>query len=369
MSNDSAPAPQQQFQLGGQALIEGVMMRSPRYVAGAVRLPDGSIETRVELFQSVTKRHRWLGLPFLRGVVGMFEMLSLGMRYLNWSGSIALQAENDKKQVEENGVVAGDVPPTTPQGTPEYSNTALVAAATETNATEKSGPDALPLWTFLLTAMGSFGIGLLLFVALPNLIADWTLKRTTDNLIALNLFEGAVKLGIFIAYVWLIGKRPDIRRVFEYHGAEHKVVYAAENDRPLTPEGARPFDTPHPRCGTGFALLTVFVSIVCFVFLPWPDAHWKRVGWRFLLMPVVAGVSYEIIKLTIHPRWKALAHLILTPGMWLQRLTTEQPDDTQLEVACVAMRAVLDAEGAVIDTQGVEHLATAEHPVARAGSV
>lgn len=355
MSNDPAPAPQQQFQLGGQALIEGVMMRSPRYVAGAVRLPDGTIETKVELFQSITKRQRWLGLPFLRGVVGMFEMLSLGMRYLNWSGNIALQGEADKKKAEENAARADDTPVTAL----EYSGaaaTVVTEPATAIATTEKPAPDALPLWTFLLTAACSFGIGLLLFVALPNLITDWTLNHATDNLIALNLFEGAVKLLIFIAYVWLVGKRPDIRRVFEYHGAEHKVVYAAENDRPLTPEGARPFDTPHPRCGTGFALLTVFVSMALFVFLPWPEEHWKRVGWRFMLMPVVAGVSYEIIKLTIHPRWKALAQLILTPGMWLQRLTTNQPDDTQLEVACVAMRAVLDAEGA-------------EHPVARAGSV
>lgn len=382
MNNEStpgpspAPAPQTTFQLGGQALIEGVMMRSPRYVAGAVRHPDGTIETKVEMFQSITKRHKWLGLPFLRGVVGMFEMLSLGMRYLNWSGNIALQAENDKKKAEANIAAGGEMSggDTPGDGIPGAAATsgdtmggdtlagdtrndiqapganeapsatsAMVVAEPPVRA-EKSAPDALPLWTFILTATCSFGIGLLLFVALPNLITDWTLKRITNNLIALNTFEGAVKLAIFVAYIWLIGRRPDIRRVFEFHGAEHKVVYAVENDRPLTPEGARPFDTPHPRCGTGFALLTVFVSIICFVFLPWPEEHWIRVGWRFLLMPVVAGVSYEIIKLTIHPRWKSVAQLILTPGMWLQRLTTNQPDDVQLEVACVAMRAVLEAE-------------------------
>jgi len=341
------PKSQPTFQLGGQALIEGVMMRSPRYVAAAVRHPNGSIETRVELFQSITRRRRWMGLPFIRGVVGMFEMLALGMKYLNWSGNIALKAEADKQNAAKRAAAEarGEAP----------ADAEAATAGAAPGKKEKSPPEALPVWTFVLTAAGSFGIGLLLFVALPNLITDWTLKLATDNLIALNLFEGAVKLAIFVLYIYLIGLRPDIKRVFEFHGAEHKVVYAAENDRPLTPEGARPFDTPHPRCGTGFALLTVFVSIVCFVFLPWPDEHWLRVGWRFMLMPVVAGVSYEIIKLTIHPRWKKVAQVILTPGMWLQRLTTNQPDDEQLEVACVAMRAVIEAE-------------RSDHPVAARGT-
>jgi uncharacterized protein YqhQ len=199
---------------------------------------------------------------------------------------------------------------------------------------------------FLLTAAVSFSIGIALFVALPNILADHFLKPVTGNRVLLNLFEGAVKLAIFIAYVWIIGRKPDIRRVFEYHGAEHKVVYAAENDRPITPEGARPFDTPHPRCGTGFALLVIIVSIVCHTFLPWTEAHLPRVAMRLALLPVVAGVSYEILKLTSYPRWRGLAYIIMTPGMWLQRLTTRQPDDEQLEVSCVAMRAVLDAEAA-----------------------
>ncbi len=208
----------------------------------------------------------------------------------------------------------------------------------------KQAPPVLPLWMFLMTIAGSLGLGMLLFVALPNLVTDWTLKRATDDLISLNIFEGIVKLLIFIGYVYVIGLKPDIRRVFEYHGAEHKVVFAAENNLPITPESARPFDTPHPRCGTGFALLTVFVSVVCFVFLPWPEEHYKRVGWRLLLMPLVAGVSYEIIKLTLNPTFSGVAKAIMIPGMWLQRLTTRQPDDSQLEVSCAAMRAVMDAE-------------------------
>jgi uncharacterized protein YqhQ len=203
----------------------------------------------------------------------------------------------------------------------------------------------MPMWLFLLTVVGSFSLGIGLFVALPNLITDWTAAHYTQNRIQLNLVEGAVKLAIFVAYVALIGTKKDIRRVFEYHGAEHKVVFAVENGRPLTPDGARDFDTPHPRCGTGFALLTVFVSVICFSFLPWYEEHLPRVLWRLALLPVVAGISYEIIRLTVHPTLGPFAQKLMIPGMWLQRLTTRHPDDEQLEVSCEAMRVLLEAEG------------------------
>lgn len=202
----------------------------------------------------------------------------------------------------------------------------------------------MPVWLFALTVVGSFSLGVGLFVALPNLITDWAVKPLTHDRILLNLAEGAIKLAIFVAYVALIGTRPDIRRVFEYHGAEHKVVYAAENGRPITPEGARPFDTPHPRCGTGFALLTIVVSVICFSFLPWTQSHLPRVLWRLALMPLVAGVSFEIVKLTAHPTLGRFAQALMIPGLWMQRLTTRQPDDAQLEVSCAAMQAILDAE-------------------------
>lgn len=342
------PQSEQQFSLGGQALIEGVMMRSPRYVGAAVRRMDGSIETRLETFTPLTKKNPILGLPLVRGVFGLFEMLSLGMKYLQWSANVAMEDENRKKAAEnappvvedENASIADVARPD------NQVSTATVSIGDSEAEVQQTAPPPLPIWMFVLTACGSFGLGLLLFVALPNLVTDWTIKRVTgpDNLVILNLFEGLAKLLIFIGYVWLIGLKPDIKRVFEYHGAEHKVVFAAENHLTITPASARPFDTPHPRCGTGFALLTVFVSIVCFVFLPWPDEHWKRVGWRFMLMPLVAGISYEVIKMTLNPTFSGLAKAIMIPGMWLQRLTTREPDDEQLEVSCAAMRIVMEAE-------------------------
>lgn len=202
----------------------------------------------------------------------------------------------------------------------------------------------IPPWMFALTVAGSLGVGIFLFVLLPHWIAALTIGRSVSNGLIFNLAEGAIKLAIFVAYVWLIGRKPDIKRVFEYHGAEHKVVFAVENARPLTPAGARPFDTPHPRCGTGFALLTIMVSIVCFSFLPQFQSKISGALWRVALMPVVAGISYEIIKLTTHATLGKYAIFLMTPGLWLQRLTTRQPDDAQLEVSCAAMKAVLDAE-------------------------
>jgi uncharacterized protein YqhQ len=209
----------------------------------------------------------------------------------------------------------------------------------------------LPLRLFLLTLAGSLGLGLVLFVAVPFYVTSWLPGAWKENALAFALVEGAIKLAIFIAYVYLIGLRPDIRRIFEYHGAEHKVVYAAENHLPITPASARPFDTPHPRCGTGFALLTVVVSILCFTIPPLlTDVRLYEFLLRLAFLPIVAGVSYEILKLTVHPRFGWLAKIVMTPGMWLQRLTTRQPDDSQLEVSCAAMQAVLDAER---NTRGV----------------
>ena len=348
-----------QFQLGGQALIEGVMMRGPTHVGAAVRRSNGEIQSRVEPFDSILKRKPFLNIPFARGIIALFEMLALGMGYLNWSSELALQDEGKKKEGEAVLTVREPLTGTvvleeqTHQTQPERDgeNVAIREPVTTTHPPSQevetqTAPDkkALPIWLFLLTILGSLGVGVALFVALPNLVTDWIFRPLTDNRIALNGIEGLVKLAIFIGYVFIIGRRKNIKRVFEYHGAEHKVVYAVENGCPLTPAGARPFDTPHPRCGTGFALITVFVSVICFTFLPWGDSHVARIGLRLLLLPIVAGISYEIIKSTVNPKLAGLAMIVVKPGMWLQRLTTEEPSDEQLEVACEAMRVLLEKE-------------------------
>ncbi len=348
------------FQLGGQALIEGVMMRGPTHVGAAVRRSNGQIQSRVEPFDSILKRKPFLNIPFVRGIIALFEMLALGMGYLNWSSELALQDEGKKKAGEAaltvreplTGAVVLEEQTHTVQPERDGGNVAIAEPVTTTHPPSQeietqTAPDkkALPIWLFLLTILGSLGVGVALFVALPNLLTDWIFEPLLGkNRLALNGIEGLVKLAIFIGYVFIIGRRKNIKRVFEYHGAEHKVVYAVENGRPLTPAGARPFDTPHPRCGTGFALITVFVSVICFAFLPWGDSHVARIGLRLLLLPVVAGISYEIIKSTVNPRLSGLAMIVVKPGMWLQRLTTEEPSDDQLEVACEAMRVLLNKE-------------------------
>lgn len=321
-------------------------MRGPRFVGAAVRRADGSIQTRVEEFTSILKKRPYLNLPLVRGIFALVEMMRLGMGYLNWSSNLALEDESVRKAGEEpKKAIATFEEPLT--GTPILTETEP-ASKPGAEQDAKSG-NALPLWLFLITIAGSLGLGALLFVVTPNLITHFVFEPVLGNekrssVVALTFIEGSIKLCIFIAYVYLIGRREQIRRVFEYHGAEHKVVYAAENHCPITPAGARGFDTPHPRCGTGFALLTVVVSIFCYSVLPWPDNHFTRVGLRMCLLPLVAGISYEILKATVNPRLSALAILVVTPGMWLQRLTTEHPNDEQLEVACEAMRVLLEAE-------------------------
>ncbi len=319
-------------------------MRGPRFVGAAVRRKDGTIETRVEEFTSILKKRPYLNLPLVRGIFALGEMMKLGTGYLNWSSNLALEDEGNSEG--KTSVVTLEEPLS---GTPILSE--VVATDASTDANTANGPKKLPIWLFLLTILGSLGLGALLFVATPNLVAHFIFEPILGNekrssIMALTFIEGTVKLCIFIAYVYLIGRRKQIRRVFEYHGAEHKVVYAAENNCPLTPDGARPFDTPHPRCGTGFALLTVVVSVLIYSLLPWPDNHFARIGLRMCMLPLVAGISYEVLKATVNPRFGALAILVVTPGMWLQRLTTEEPNDEQLEVACEAMRVVIAAENA-----------------------
>lgn len=378
-----------QFQLGGQALIEGVMMRGPTHVGAAVRRADGTIQTRVEPFDSLFKTRPYLNVFLLRGIFALVEMMRLGTSYLQWSSEVALADQGRDSQTEplagapssssSNDASASSTASSGPLSSTAAAPSVAVAPSTSSGvgsvlvpivsawgegvaaplSSSKAKVSPLTALLFALTALLSFAIGALFFVVVPNFVAHFVFEPLIHNknpfvelsrlqIIALTLIEGAVKLAVFVIYVWAIGRRKAIRRLFGYHGAEHKVVYAVENNRPLTPDGARPFDTPHPRCGTGFALLTIFVGIFCYSFLPWPANHLLRVGLRLLMLPVVAGVSYEVLKATVNPRLSALALLVITPGMWLQRLTTSQPDDSQLEVACAAMKVLLDKENSLL---------------------
>ena len=284
--------------VGGQAVIEGVMMRGPGKLAVAVRKPNGEITVELKDAGSVSDRYPILKKPFLRGVVSLVESLSYGMKALSFSA----QASGEEEEGEES-----------------------------MSSLELAGTIAV-----------SVGLAVLLFVVLPT-GAMKLLQNEGFSPMVLNLCEGLLRLGIFLLYIWGISRQKDIQRVFQYHGAEHKTIYTYEHGLPLRVENVRPFSTLHPRCGTNFLMIVMLISIFIFTFLGWPSL-WERILSRILLMPVVAGISYEIIRFAGKHMDKPWVRAAILPGLALQKLTTRQPDDDQIEVAIASLKAVLPPE-------------------------
>jgi uncharacterized protein YqhQ len=282
--------------IGGQAVIEGVMMRAPRSLAVAVRRPDGAVAVLREPLRLLSDRWRLLRLPVVRGTPALLQSLSHGMRALRFSAAQAVAEEEVPNAV---GMVLA---------------TAVAVAA---------------------------GIGLFFLLPLALTQGFARLAPALGSGFTFNLVDGLVRLGIFLAYLSLIARWSEIRRVFEYHGAEHMVVSAYEHGDPLTVAGARVHSTRHPRCGTNFLLVVVAVSVFVFSFIPGPWGFVAKFVSRLALLPVVAGVAFEILRLGGRPRARWLA----VPGYWLQALTTRPPSDDQIEVALRALREVLDMEG------------------------
>ena len=276
--------------VGGQAVIEGVMMRGFGKVATAVREPGGNINVQVKPVSSIADRFPILKLPLLRGAVSLFESLILGMKSLSFSAQAA--GEEDEQLTDK-----------------ELIGTIILA----------------------------IGLACVLFVAIPTFAAKF-FHALTDDPIILNLAEGVLRLIIFLAYLFAISQMKDIQRVFQYHGAEHKTIFCYEADLPLTVENVKKFPRLHPRCGTAFLLIVMLVSIFVFAFLGWPEL-WIRILSRIILLPVVAGLSYEIIRFSARSQ-NSLVKLATLPGLWLQYLTTREPDDSMLEVAIKSLEAV-----------------------------
>ena len=276
--------------VGGQAVIEGVMMRGFGKVATAVREPDGNINVQVQNVSSIADKFPILKLPFLRGSVNLIESLVLGLKSLSFS---AQAAGEDDEQLSDKELI--------------------------------------------LTIIFAFVLAAVLFIAIPTFAAKF-LHEFTDDPFYFNLAEGFLRLIIFILYIAAISQTKDIQRVFQYHGAEHKTIFCYEADLPLTVENVKKFPRLHPRCGTAFLLIVMIVSIFVFAFLGWPDL-WLRILSRILLLPVVAGISYEIIRFAGRSQ-NSLVRLAVLPGLWLQYLTTREPDDSQIEVAIKSLEAV-----------------------------
>ena len=276
---------------GGQAVIEGVMMRGPRRIAVAVRSPDQQVIVRKEEFLSWGERLPFLRLPFLRGVVSLIESLKIGLDALTFSANAAAPEEEQMTPGQMTG-----------------------------------------------TLFFSAAVAIIFFVVLPTLAVDY-LKLAGLNPFMLNLSEGLLRIMILLGYIWSISLMPDIRRVLEYHGAEHKVINAYEAGEALTVDNARAQSRFHPRCGTSFLLFVAIVAILLFVLFGWPS-FWERLLIRLALLPVVAGVAYEFIRLSGRSNAAWLKPFIL-PGIWLQSLTTREPDDDQLEVAIRALKETM----------------------------
>ena len=280
--------------VGGQAVIEGVMMRGPKDVATAVRDPNGRIQVETHPVSSIADRYPIFKKPMLRGTVSLVESLVLGLRSLSYSAKMAGDEDEQLTDKEMAGTIIF----------------ALVLAS-------------------------------ILFIAIPTGAAKF-FHFITDDPVFLNLMEGFLRLAIFLAYIGGISRMKDIRRVFQYHGAEHKAIHCYEAGLPLTVANVQKFSRLHPRCGTNFLLIVMLVSIFVYAFLGWPSLI-ERIVSRILLLPVVAGISYELIRFagrTTNP----VALKLIKPGLWLQYLTTRPPQDDMVEVAIESLKAVLPAE-------------------------
>ena len=285
--------------IGGQAVLEGVMMRSLTGYSVAVRQPDGGVAVKQDKLVSITKKYPFLKLPVLRGSVVLIQSLILGMRALNFSATVATASE---------------------EGEPELSNWALAGSM---------------LFALLL------GVGLFILapLGLTNLIRHY-LAPGMGN-IAYNAIDGVIRAVFFFVYILSISFMGEIRRVFQYHGAEHKTVYTFEANEELTVENARTKSTLHPRCGTSFLMFVMAISILVFSLVPSSMPFVTKFLARVVLIPLIAGLAYEVIRFSARHLDSAACRALIKPGLWLQRITTKEPDDTQLEVAIVALKTAL----------------------------
>jgi uncharacterized protein YqhQ len=341
------------LRVGGQAVIEGVMMRGPDRWAVTVRTPDGDLKSLTTVHRSWLRRAKPLAWPFVRGTVTLFESLVLGLKALNFSADAALAAEPADQAGQAGQIAAADV-------------TKAVQPPSDRPAPDDARPakrqPGFGPWQTALTLVLGLGLAIVLFVVLPHAASIYlgAVAGFDESDLSFHLVDGLIKFGVFLAYVWGIGLIPDIRRVYAYHGAEHKAIHVFEAQLPRTPEQARPFPTWHPRCGTAFIFLTLAVSIVFFAAafpLLFSFEGWGRVarallgaGLKTLLMMPLSAAAYEIVRAAGRPKAGLIWRIMVWPGLALQRLTTRQPDDSQLEVAFAALEAVLARSGEPVET-------------------
>ena len=302
----------EKINVGGQAVIEGVMMRAPRSLAIAVRRPNGEIIVKSELVVPLSERYPAVKLPIIRGAVALFQSLVTGVRALNFSANEAM-GDEEKESGEAN--------------------------------------QELSTWAMAGTMAVAFCFGIALFFVLPLYATKMLtqLAYISDNNIVFNLVDGLIRVVVFLVYIWIISRMKDIQRVFQYHGAEHKSIFAFESGENMTVERVRRFSRLHPRCGTSFLLIVMLVSIAVFSLIPKLWLFYYKAGARIILLPLIAGISYEFLKWSAKNEANPLVRLLIAPGLALQRLTTSEPDDAQLEVAIRSLHEALDVNNGCVD--------------------
>jgi len=302
LSNPSIPKKgEDRIRIGGQAVIEGVMMRSPNSMAIAVRKPNGEIVVKREKLDFFSEKKFFSKLPLIRGVINLLSALILGMKALNFSAN---QSLGEEKEVSS--------------------------------------------WTMGLTFTFALCFGIFLFFLIPLFLTKWlrfAIPMVSTSGILFNLVDGIIRLMIFLAYLWAISFFKEIRRIFQYHGAEHKSIFAFESGEVLMADRVKGFSYLHPRCGTSFLLIVMVVSILVFALIPHHLSFGYKVASRVVFIPLIAGLAYEIIRFADKKRERKSMQVFIKPGLWLQRMTAREPSEDQIEVALRALREVLELEG------------------------
>lgn len=288
--------------IGGQAVIEGVMIRAPECITVAIRKPDGAIVTKRDPFESLTKKIPILGLPILRGIINLFEMIVIGMRALNFSTEHAFAESQEQQNAKDSEV--------------------------------------LTTVSFILSILISLALGIALFKFIPLFLTEklrTVIPAIKQSVLLFNLTDGLIRILIFLLYIGILSLFKSFRRIFEYHGAEHKTIFAYEKGLALTLEHTKRESPRHPRCGTSFLIIVLLISILILSLVPrHPDFMWNLLR-RLSIIPLIAGVAYEILKFTAKYEQNPLIKLLTYPGLWTQYITTKEPDKEQLEVAIAAV--------------------------------
>ncbi len=312
-------AQREEPRVGGQAVIEGVMMRDPTGWAVVVRAPDGRLRKRVERQPSFASKHRWARLPFVRGAVVLVESMVVGFRALSWSADVFTSLPEKSSSPREAG------------------------------RSDASSPDS---GSGVVSVLGAVAIAVTLFVIVPALISHTLLARLTSSALARSAFEGVIRVAVLVGYIVSISRLEEVRRVFEYHGAEHQTIAAYEEGESLVPESIGRYSTRHPRCGTSFLLTVMVVAIAVFAVVRGSLPLGAQLVARVVLLPVVAGISYEAIRLGWTHRRRLVGRVLMAPGLALQAITTRTPDASQVEVAVASLKALL-TQACEDSTEGV----------------